>query len=321
MRERNRLASGMDDIRDLQREADDAEAMWELAESEGDKSMFAEVGAQLSIAVEKAKAAELKALLSGEVDGNDCYLEINAGAGGTESQDWASMLRRMYVRWAGAHGMKVEELDDHPGEAAGIKSATLLIKGEAAYGWLKSESGVHRLVRISPYDSNARRHTSFASVSVSPVIDDTIVVDIQDKDVRTDTYRASGAGGQHINKTDSAVRLTHAPTGIVVAVQAERSQHKNRAIAWEMLRARIYEMELKKREAIAQAEADSKTEIGWGRQIRSYVLQPYQMVKDLRTGVETSDTQGVLDGKIDDFLSASLSQKLGPETAPVADLD
>jgi peptide chain release factor 2 len=321
MRERNRLASGMDDIRDLQREADDAEAMWELAESEGDKSMFAEVGAQLSVAVGKARAAELKALLSGEVDGNDCYLEINAGAGGTESQDWASMLRRMYVRWAGAHGMKVEELDDHPGEAAGIKSATLLIKGEAAYGWLKSESGVHRLVRISPYDSNARRHTSFASVSVSPVIDDTIVVDIQDKDVRTDTYRASGAGGQHINKTDSAVRLTHAPTGIVVAVQAERSQHKNRAIAWEMLRARIYEMELKKREAIAQAEADSKTEIGWGRQIRSYVLQPYQMVKDLRTGVETSDTQGVLDGKIDDFLSASLSQKLGPETAPVADLD
>ena len=321
MRERNRLASGMDDIRDLQREADDAEAMWELAESEGDKAMFAEVGAQLAVAVGKAKAAELKALLSGEVDGNDCYLEINAGAGGTESQDWASMLRRMYVRWAGAHGMKVEELDDHPGEAAGIKSATLLIKGEAAYGWLKSESGVHRLVRISPYDSNARRHTSFASVSVSPVIDDTIVVDIQDKDVRTDTYRASGAGGQHINKTDSAVRLTHAPTGIVVAVQAERSQHKNRAIAWEMLRARIYEMELKKREAIAQAEADSKTEIGWGRQIRSYVLQPYQMVKDLRTGVETSDTQGVLDGKIDDFLSASLSQKLGPETAPVADLD
>jgi len=321
MRERNRLASGMDDIRDLEREADDAEAMWELAESEGDKSMFAEVGDALRAAVGKARDAELKALLSGEVDGNDCYLEINAGAGGTESQDWASMLRRMYVRWAGAHGMKVEELDDHPGEAAGIKSATMLIKGEAAYGWLKSEAGVHRLVRISPYDSNARRHTSFASVSVSPVIDDTIVVDIQDKDVRTDTYRASGAGGQHINKTDSAVRLTHAPTGIVVAVQAERSQHKNRALAWEMLRARIYEMELKKREAAAQAEADSKTEIGWGRQIRSYVLQPYQMVKDLRTGVETSDTQGVLDGKIDEFLSASLSQKLGGPTAPVADLD
>jgi peptide chain release factor 2 len=254
------------------------------------------------------------------VDGNDCYIEINAGAGGTESQDWASMLRRMYVRWANARGFKIEELDEHQGETAGIKSATMLIKGDSAYGWLKSESGVHRLVRISPYDSNARRHTSFASVSVSPVIDDTIEVDIQDKDVRTDTYRASGAGGQHINKTDSAVRLTHAPTGIVVAVQAERSQHKNRALAWEMLRARIYEMELKKREAAAQAQADAKTEIGWGRQIRSYVLQPYQMVKDLRTGVETSDTQGVLDGDIDAFLSASLAHKLGPETE-VEDLE
>jgi peptide chain release factor 2 len=321
MRERNRLASGIDDITSLQREADDAETLWEMAEAEGDKSLFAEVAATIDAAVEKAKAAELKALLSGEVDGNDCYVEINAGAGGTESQDWASMLRRMYVRWANARGFKIEELDEHAGETAGIKSATMLFKGENAYGWLKAESGVHRLVRISPYDSNARRHTSFASVSVSPVIDDTIEVDIQDKDVRTDTYRASGAGGQHINKTDSAVRLTHAPTGIVVAVQAERSQHKNRALAWEMLRARIYEMELKKREAIAQAEADSKTEIGWGRQIRSYVLQPYQMVKDLRTGVETSDTQGVLDGKIDEFLAASLSQKVGPETAAVEDLE
>ncbi|HEY7797944.1 MAG TPA: peptide chain release factor 2 [Hyphomonadaceae bacterium] len=314
MRERNRIVSAMDDIRALENEAKDAVDLWELAEAEGDKSMFAEVESSIRASLEKAKAAELKALLSGEVDANDCYIEINAGAGGTESQDWASMLRRMYVRWANAHGMKIEEIDEHPGETAGIKSATMLIKGEYAYGWLKSESGVHRLVRISPYDSNARRHTSFASVWVYPVIDDTIEVDIQDKDVRTDTYRASGAGGQHINKTDSAVRLTHIPTGIVVAVQAERSQHKNRAKAWDMLRARIYEMELKKREAVAQAEADSKTEIGWGRQIRSYVLQPYQMVKDLRTGVETSDTSGVLDGDLDQFLSASLSHKLGPET-------
>ncbi|MDP3738317.1 MAG: peptide chain release factor 2 [Hyphomonadaceae bacterium] len=320
MRERNRIVAAMDDIRALETEAQDAVDLWEMAESEGDKSMFAEVEKSIRASVKKAQAAELKALLSGEVDANDCYIEINAGAGGTESQDWASMLRRMYLRFANARGYKVEEIDEHPGETAGIKSATMLIKGENAYGWLKSESGVHRLVRISPYDSNARRHTSFASVWVYPVIDDTIEVDIQDKDVRTDTYRASGAGGQHINKTDSAVRLTHMPTGIVVAVQAERSQHKNRAQAWDMLRARIYEMELKKREAVAQAEADSKTEIGWGRQIRSYVLQPYQMVKDLRTGVETSDTSGVLDGKIDEFLSASLSHKLGPETE-VEDLE
>jgi peptide chain release factor 2 len=320
MRERNKLAGAIDDIVTLEREAQDAVDLWEMAEAEGDKSMFAEVEASIRASVKRAQEAELKALLSGEVDGNDCYIEINAGAGGTESQDWASMLRRMYVRWANARGFKMEELDEHQGETAGIKSATMLIKGENAYGWLKSESGVHRLVRISPYDSNARRHTSFASVSVSPVIDDSIEVDIQDKDVRTDTYRASGAGGQHINKTDSAVRLTHAPTGIVVAVQAERSQHKNRALAWEMLRARIYEMELKKREDAAQAAADEKTEIGWGRQIRSYVLQPYQMVKDLRTGVSTSDTGGVLDGDIDQFLSASLAHKLGPETE-VEDLD
>ena len=320
MRERNRIASAMDDIQMLEREAEDAVALWEMAEAEGDAATLVEIETGIRASVKKAKDAELKALLSGQVDANDCYIEVNAGAGGTESQDWASMLRRMYVRYANAHDMKVEEIDEHAGETAGIKSATMLIKGENAYGWLKSESGVHRLVRISPYDSNARRHTSFASVWVYPVIDDTIQVDIQEKDVRTDTYRASGSGGQHINKTDSAVRLTHAPTGIVVAVQAERSQHKNRAKAWDMLRARIYEMELKKREAAAQAEADSKTEIGWGRQIRSYVLQPYQMVKDLRTGVQTSDTQGVLDGDLDEFLAASLSQKLGPETV-VEDLD
>lgn len=320
MRERNRLAGALEDIATLEREADDAVGLWEMAEAEGDKGTLSEIANGLRGAVEKARAAELKALLSGEADANDCYLEINAGAGGTESQDWASMLRRMYVRWANAHGYKVEEIDDHPGETAGIKSATLLIKGENAYGWLKSESGVHRLVRISPYDSNARRHTSFASAWVYPVIDDSIEVDINEKDVRVDTYRASGAGGQHVNKTDSAVRLTHMPTGIVVSSQQDRSQHKNRAIVWEMLRARLYELELKKREDAAQAEADSKSEIGWGRQIRSYVLQPYQMVKDLRTGVETSDSQGVLDGDLDQFLTASLSQKVGPKVE-VEDLD
>ncbi len=321
MRERNRLESGMAAVTSLEGEARDAVELYELAEMEGDKAMFAEVETQIRAAVEKAKAAELQALLSGEVDGNDCYVEIHAGAGGTESQDWASMLRRMYVRWANAHGYKLEEIDEHDGEEAGIKSATLLIKGDSAYGWLKSESGVHRLVRISPYDSNARRHTSFASVWVYPVIDDTIEVEINEKDVRVDTYRASGAGGQHVNKTDSAVRLTHMPTGIVVQSQQDRSQHKNRAIVWDMLRARLYERELKIREDAAQAEADSKSEIGWGRQIRSYVLQPYQMVKDLRTGVETSDSQGVLDGDLDAFLSAALSQKINGSEGVVEDID
>jgi peptide chain release factor 2 len=313
MRERTRLAAAIADVKALERELEDAGALWELASEEGDAGLHAEVGEALRAAAARARAAELKALLSGEVDGNDCYLEVHAGAGGTESQDWASMLRRMYVRWAGAHGMKVEEIEEHGGEEAGIKSATLLIRGEAAYGWLKSESGVHRLVRISPFDSNARRHTSFASVWVYPVIDESIEVAIDEKDVRVDTYRSSGAGGQHVNKTDSAVRLTHMPTGIVVACQADRSQHKNRAAAWDMLRARLYELELKKREEAAQAEADSKTEIGWGRQIRSYVLQPYQMVKDLRTEVETSDSQGVLDGDIDAFLAAALAQSAGAE--------
>ncbi len=320
MRERNRLASSMDDVRELEREAQEAVDLWELADSEGDSAMFAEVETSLRSAMEKAEAAELNALLSGEVDGNDCYIEIHAGEGGTESQDWALMLRRMYVRWAGKRGFKVEEIEESPGETAGIKSATLAIHGDSAYGWLKAESGVHRLVRISPFDANARRHTSFAAVSVYPVIDDTIEVEINEKDVRVDTYRASGAGGQHINKTDSAVRLTHMPTGIVVSSQQDRSQHKNRAIVWEMLRARLYELELKKREDAAQAEQDAKSRIGFGRQIRSYVLQPYQMVKDLRTGVETSDSQGVLDGDIDRFLSAALSQKVGPGTE-VEDLD
>jgi peptide chain release factor 2 len=271
---------------------------------------------------ERAAKAELEALLSGEADGNDAYIEINSGAGGTESQDWASMLLRMYARWAQAKGYRVDELEHQDGDTAGIKSATLLVKGENAYGWLKTESGVHRLVRISPFDSNARRHTSFASAWVYPVIDDSIEIEIAEKDVRTDTFRASGAGGQHINKTDSAIRLTHMPTGIVVACQAERSQHKNRAKAWDMLRARLYERELAAREAEAAKLEEAKTEIGWGRQIRSYVLQPYQMVKDLRTGVETSDTQGVLDGDLDQFMAASLAQRVsGGGEAQIDDIE
>ena len=322
MRERNKLASGIEGIRALERDLKDNLDLAEMAEAEGDEAMIAEAQRALEDAHKRAAKAELEALLSGEADGNDCYIEINSGAGGTESQDWADMLYRMYMRWANAHGMKVEELEYQAGDTAGIKSATLLISGENAYGWLKTEAGVHRLVRISPYDSNARRHTSFASVWVYPVIDDTIEIEILDKDVRTDTYRASGAGGQHINKTDSAVRLTHMPTGIVVSCQSERSQHKNRATAWDMLRARLYERELAIREAAAQELEAGKTEIGWGRQIRSYVLQPYQMVKDLRTGVETSDTQGVLDGDLDQFMAASLAQRIsGGGEKVVEDID
>lgn len=313
MRERTRLVESIEAITSLEQDVSDAREIYELAEMEGDDSLLDDVRESLTSAQQRAGEAELRAMLSGEVDGNDCFIEINAGSGGTESQDWANMLMRMYVRWANAHGMKVEELDSHDGEVAGIKSATLKISGDSAYGWLKSESGVHRLVRISPFDSNAKRHTSFASIAVSPVIDDTIEVDIEDKDVRVDTYRASGAGGQHVNKTDSAIRLTHQPTGIVVQCQNDRSQHKNRAAAWDMLRARLYELELRRREEAAQADADAKTDIGWGHQIRSYVLQPYQMVKDLRTNVETSDTQGVLDGDLDQFLSAWLSQSVGAD--------
>ncbi|MCW5723806.1 MAG: peptide chain release factor 2 [Maricaulaceae bacterium] len=311
MRERNRLEAAISAVSGVETELADALELAELAEVEGDSALADEVAEALKGLKERAARAELEALLSGEADGNDSYLEINAGAGGTEAQDWAQMLARMYLRWANARGFKTEIIEEHPGEEAGLKSITVLVKGENAYGWLKTESGVHRLVRISPYDSNARRHTSFASVWVYPVIDDSIKIEILDKDVRTDTYRASGAGGQHVNKTDSAIRLTHMPTGIVVQCQADRSQHKNRAQAWDMLRARLYEMELQKREEAAQAEADSKTEIGWGRQIRSYVLQPYQMVKDLRTGVETSDTQGVLDGALDPFMAAALAAKVG----------
>ncbi len=311
MRERNRLAASVGAVRTLERDLADAVEFAELADLEGDEGSLDEARAQLGRLKAMAGRAELEALLSGEADGNDCYVEINSGAGGTESNDWALMLMRMYSRWANAHDMKVEFIEETPGEQAGIKSVTLQISGTNAYGWLKTEAGVHRLVRISPYDSNARRHTSFASVWVYPVIDDAIVIDINPADVRTDTYRSSGAGGQHVNKTDSAVRLTHIPTNTVVACQAGRSQHQNREEAWKMLRARLYELELQKREAAAQAVADAKTDIGWGHQIRSYVLQPYQMVKDLRTGVETSDSAGVLDGDLDPFMGAALAQRVG----------
>ena len=314
MRERNRLEASMTAIREIESELSDTLELAELSELDGDEELFDEAVTVLKKIHARAGRAELEALLSGEADSNDSYIEIHPGAGGTEAQDWAAMLTRMYSRWANDHGYKVEVIEEQAGEEAGLKSATLLVKGENAYGWLKTEAGVHRLVRISPYDSSARRHTSFASVWAYPLVDDTIEVDIPPNEVRTDTYRASGAGGQHINKTDSAIRLTYTPPGeekpIVVACQADRSQHKNRATAWNMLRARVYELELQKREEAAQAEADSKTEIGWGRQIRSYVLQPYQMVKDLRTNVETSNTQGVLDGDLDEFMAAALAARI-----------
>jgi peptide chain release factor 2 len=313
MRERNWLEAAMTEVSELESELADNIEVAELADMESDEDLYQEALTALKAVRARAGKAEIQALLSGEADSNDSYLEIHPGAGGTEAQDWASMLARMYSRWAQASGYSVEVIEEQAGEEAGIKSVTLLIKGENAYGWLKTEAGVHRLVRISPYDSSGRRHTSFASVWAYPLVDDTINIEILDKDVRTDTFRASGAGGQHVNKTDSAVRLTHEPTGIVVACQADRSQHKNRDRAWEMLRARLYELELQKREEAAQAEADSKTAIGWGHQIRSYVLQPYQMVKDLRTSVETSDTQGVLDGDLDDFMAAALAARVGAE--------
>ncbi len=310
MRERTRLDDSIGAYRDLEGRLDDALTLLELGEAEGDAASVAEGEADLKALHESAARLQLTSLLSGEADANDSYLEVHAGAGGTEAQDWASMLVRMYARWGDAHGHKVEWLEESAGEEAGIKSATLRISGHNAFGWLKSESGVHRLVRISPFDSQARRHTSFASAWVYPVVDDTIDIQVLDKDIRVDTYRASGAGGQHVNKTDSAVRMTHLPTGIVVQCQNDRSQHKNRAEAMKMLRARIYEAELRQREEAAQAQADAKTEIGWGHQIRSYVLQPYQMVKDLRTGAETSNVQAVLDGDIDAFLEASLAHGL-----------
>lgn len=282
----------------------------QLAESENDLSLLSALETDLHTLLIKTRRKRLESLLSGEADDNDCFLEINAGAGGTEAQDWALMLQRMYLRFCESRGYKIEWIDENDGEEAGIKSCTFRVKGHQAYGWLKTEAGVHRLVRISPFDSNARRHTSFASVWVYPVIDENIHIDIEEKDIRIDTYRSSGAGGQHVNTTDSAVRITHIPTNIAVQCQNDRSQHRNKAQAMDMLKARLYEFELKRREEAAQVTNDAKTDIGWGHQIRSYVLHPYQMVKDLRTGVEKGNAQGVLDGDLNDFLEAALASRL-----------
>jgi peptide chain release factor 2 len=321
MRERRRLEAAIGTVNEITAEMADAVEFVELGEMEGDDAVVAEGLASLQRLAERADADKVQALLGGEADANDTYLEIHAGAGGTESQDWAEMLFRMYARWGERRGYKVETVEYQAGEQAGIKSATLLIKGENAYGYAKTESGVHRLVRISPYDSAARRHTSFSSVWVYPVIDDNIDIEINESDLKIDTYRASGAGGQHINTTDSAVRITHIPTGIIVASQHDRSQHKNRATAMGMLKARMYEAELAKREAAALGEYEAKTEIGWGHQIRSYVLQPYQMVKDLRTGVTSTAPGDVLDGKIDAFIAAALAQRVTGETVEVEDVE
>ncbi len=321
MRERRRLDEAISATRAIQSELSDTAELIEMAEAEGDTAMEADGVAALAELAARADKDKIKALLAGEADGNDTYIEVNAGAGGTESQDWAGMLSRMYSRWGERHGLKVELIDQHSGEQAGIKSATLLLKGENAYGYAKTESGVHRLVRISPYDSAARRHTSFASVWVYPVVDDNIEVEYNESDLRIDTYRASGAGGQHINTTDSAVRITHVPTGIVVQCQNQRSQHKNKAEAYNQLRARLYERELAIREAAANAENAGKTDIGWGHQIRSYVLQPYQMVKDLRTGVVSTSPSDVLDGDLEAFMAAALSQRVTGEAVEVEDVD
>jgi len=310
MKERGDLDFAVKNVRTLENGVRDNLELIELGEAENDTSIVKEAEAALGALREQAKQLQVETLLSGEADANDAYIEIHAGAGGTESQDWANMLMRMYTRWAERRKFKVETLEIHDGEEAGIKSATLQIKGHNAYGWLKTESGVHRLVRISPYDSAARRHTSFSSIWVYPVIDDTITIEINESDLKIDTYRSSGAGGQHVNTTDSAIRITHVPSGIVVACQQERSQHKNRATAMAMLKARLYEQELQKREEAASAMSAGKTEIGWGHQIRSYVLQPYQMVKDLRTSEETSNTAAVLDGALDPFMQASLAQRI-----------
>ncbi|WP_421783788.1 peptide chain release factor 2 [Kiloniella litopenaei] len=310
MKERTHLEQSIAAVRKIESDVEEATLLIEMGEDEGDQDSVDEGENQIFALKELADKKQLESLLSGEADANDCYLQVNAGAGGTEAQDWAEMLLRMYTRWAEQHGYKVEWLEESSGEEAGLKSATVMIKGHNAYGWLKTEAGVHRLVRISPYDSQARRHTSFSSAWVYPVIDDSFDIEILDKDIRVDTFRASGAGGQHVNTTDSAIRIVHEPTGIVVQCQNDRSQHKNRATAMNMLKSRLFEHEMQKREEAAQAEADSKTEIGWGRQIRSYVLQPYQMVKDLRTGAETSNSGAVLNGDIDMFLEASLASKL-----------
>jgi peptide chain release factor 2 len=325
MRERTRLDRGVNGYLKIQQEVDDTLGLAEMAEADGDQTMLDEAQKTLEALQADVKARELESLLSGEADANDCYLEVHAGSGGTEAQDWAEMLLRMYMRWGEQHGYKVEWLEESAGEGAGIKSATIRIAGENAYGWLKTESGVHRLVRISPFDANARRHTSFASAWIYPVIDDKIEVEVQEKYLRTDTYRSSGAGGQHVNKTDSAVRMTYQTPDmeqpVVAAVQSERSQHQNRAKALSMLKARLYEIELAKREAVTDAMNATKTDIGWGHQIRSYVLQPYQMVKDLRTGVESSQSDKVLNGDIDAFLQASLAQRIKGADAAVEDLE
>ena len=322
MQQRDDLDGRIANVRRIEQTLADNMELIELGEEEGDQGIVDEAEAAIQKLGKEAAKLELETLLSGEADRNDAYLEVHAGAGGTESQDWANMLTRMYVRWAERRQFKVEILEENQGEEAGLKSATLLIKGHNAYGWAKTESGVHRLVRISPFDSNARRHTSFASVWVYPSIDENIEVEVNESDCRIDTFRASGAGGQHVNTTDSAVRITHQPTGIVVQCQNERSQHKNRATAWSMLRARLYELELQKREEAAAEQAASKTDIGWGHQIRSYVLQPYQLVKDLRTGVESTNPGAVLDGDIDQFVEASLAHRVhGSEGEAVTDLE
>jgi peptide chain release factor 2 len=319
MRERQQLDDGISSVRKFEAELQENVDLIELGEMEGDQEIIQVAEESLKGMLKEANRRQVEAMLSGEADGNDTYVEVHSGAGGTESQDWANMLLRMYTRWAERQGYKVEILEMHDGEEAGIKSATIMVKGHNAYGWLKTESGVHRLVRISPYDSNARRHTSFSSIWVYPVVDDSINIEINESDCRIDTYRASGSGGQHINTTDSAVRITHIPTGIAVACQQERSQHKNKAKAWDMLRSRLYEAELEKREAAANAEAASKTDIGWGHQIRSYVMQPYQMVKDLRTGVESSAPSDVLDGDISPFMEAALAHRISGKADAVAD--
>ena len=320
-REQKQLETAINTVREISAEMADAVEFVEMGEAEGEEDVIKEGMQSLERLADRADADKVQALLSGEADGNDTYLEIHAGAGGTESQDWAEMLQRMYTRWGERRGFKVELVDYHAGEQAGIKSATLLLKGENAYGYAKTESGVHRLVRISPYDSSGRRHTSFSSVWVYPVIDDDIEIEINESELKIDTYRASGAGGQHVNTTDSAVRITHVPTGIVVASQNDRSQHKNRATAMNMLKARLFEREMAEREAAASGEYQEKSDIGWGHQIRSYVLQPYQMVKDLRTGVTSTAPDDVLDGDLDLYISAALAQRVTGEAIEVEDVE